>query len=75
MKVLHERYNIEAMNTRLHRLANKTIDRLAQIREETVFESRDLDDYGLRDHCNWPRLIPRIDEEQPEPRYTQRNPG
>ena len=67
---LHQELKIEAINVRLHRLANKTWDRLCNIDNPTYEQTTAEDnDPTKRDHNWWPRISPFVNQDTPEPLY------
>ena len=64
---LTERASLETLNTRLHRLSNKSWDTLSNIDPHLIEISRELNRLGTRDNRWWPRLSPRIECEPPDP--------
>ena len=66
----HEEYKLETVNTRMHRRANRTWDKLTLIEEELVERSRMEDNRDeTKDHNWWPRVSPFVNGDQPEPLY------
>ena len=66
---LHMQCKLEPLNTRLHRLANRTWDKLAISDPEFIERARQISQAPGRDHNWWPRLATVIEEEPPEPRF------
>lgn len=64
---LHLRAKQEPINVRLHRLANKTWDRLSILNPELVERSREQNDGN--DHHWWTRISPLVENDPPPPRY------
>lgn len=69
IKDLHLRSKLEPLNVRLHRLANKTWEKLRLLDPELVNYSQELDTREGRDHNWWPRLSSIITQNQPRPVY------
>ena len=70
MEDLHDKYKIEPYNIRLHRLANRTWDRIGLVNNVLV-ESSNVESNipNKQDHRWWPRVAPYVDGNQPEPIY------
>ena len=66
---LHDKYNIETINTRMFRRANKTWDKLRTLNVELTERSLQQDQNEQRDHYWWRRISPFVNGEQPEPWY------
>ena len=73
VRELHEHYNIEAMNERLHRLAKRTWGRLEENDDSNYLRVAERDEQinVIRDHYWWPRSLNRALEDPPEPLYTR----
>ena len=65
---LHEQFNIEAINVRLHKRANSTWERVARV-NPALIENSKLESLNRerKDHLYWPRIEPYTSSEQPEP--------
>lgn len=69
---LHQKYKIEAINTRLHRLTKKIWDKLVLTNEDLTNQSREEDDNDTdRDHSWWKRISPYVNGVEPQPSYVQ----
>ena len=66
---LHQQAGLEPLNVRLHRLAQKSWDRLEMECPETIRRSQELTEQGIEDHSWWRRLEPMITADPPEPIY------
>ena len=70
MKQLHDHYNIEPINTRLFKAAQKLWNKFqkeeADIYEKSTMENRN----PIRDHTWWPRTALRVEIGEPPPIYT-----
>ena len=66
---LHDKYNIETINTRMFRRAKKTWDKLRTLNVELTERSLQQDQNEQRDHYWWRRISPFVNGEQPEPWY------
>jgi len=68
---LHERYNMQPINTILHSRANKIWTKMELINPELVSESIEIGNQDLIDHTWWRRVAPYVASEEPEPIFTQ----
>ena len=66
---LHLKYNMETINVRLHRLANRVWDKLANIAPNIVEESSQLTAENPQHHYWWNRVDPYVNGPEPEPLY------
>ena len=67
---LHQKYKLEAINSRLQRLACKVWQNLSITNETLVNESREEnDDVTSQDHYWWRRISPYIEGGEPQPEY------
>ena len=67
---LHEHYNVEAVNVRLHRQANKLWNKF-QLKETNVANISLIQNRNTRrDHNWWPCAAKRLCTDEPEPIYT-----
>ena len=67
---LHEHYNVEAVNVRLHRQANKLWNKF-QLKETNVANISLIQNQNTRrDHNWWPRAAKKLCTDEPEPIYT-----
>ena len=69
MEELHTRSKLEPMNVRLHRLANRSWDRLSNIDPQIIDQSAEMNVNGMRNHAWWSRLSTLINADSPAPRY------
>ena len=67
---LHQQGNLEPINTRLHRLGNKTWSRLHATDRQITTESLEIDVRELKDHNWWRRLAPLLSGDPPVPVFT-----
>lgn len=74
IKDLHLATKLEPLNVRLHRLANRSWDRLSVSDPGIVEQSNALNQMNGRDHFYWRRLSPYIEGEQPRPVYRSGRP-
>ena len=71
LKRAHEKYKIEAYNTRLYRRAQKLWDKLTYCEPDLVARSlEENNDNTRRDHYWWRRLAGYIVQDPPEDIYT-----
>ena len=69
-KALHERFEIESLNVRLHNRAKKTWERLEAMEDPLYQQLVEGHDYTKRDHSWFHRSIPIINQiNPPEPIY------
>ena len=69
---LHEKYNVEAINIRLRRLATRVWDKMQDIDPEIIRESNTTGLMpNLKDHSWWPRISHYMNEEDELPKYTK----
>ena len=68
---LHKQHQLEPINTRIYRLANRTWDRMSSTTPHIVEQSHELDTEHGHDHNWWPRISPRVNGPTPEPKYIQ----
>ena len=67
---LHQRYRIEAINTRLYRLASKVWQNLILNNEELANMSQEENNnVATQDHFWWRRISPYIDSGEPQPDF------
>ena len=70
---LHQKYKIEAVNSRLYKLTEKIWNKLTITNEELVNNSAAENDVaGNQDHYWWRRISPYIRNGEPNPDYAQR---
>ena len=68
---LHNKYQIEAINVRLYRLAEKIWNKLSVTDEDLIRQSEEENDDPLaRDHFWWRRITPYIGNNEPQPIYS-----
>ena len=68
---LHIQGGIEPLNTRLHRLGQKTWQNLTETDEPLVQQSLALSNANINDHGWWKRLAPLMEGDPPQPRYVR----
>jgi len=67
---LHNKYKVEAINTRLYNLARKVWDKLETIDGELTARSLEENNFPLvNDHSWWRRISPYIESGEPMPDY------
>ena len=67
---LHHEFNIDAINVRLHKLANGTWDRLRTVDPQTYkLTSKEDINIEIADHKWWPKVSIYVNQQQPEPKY------
>ena len=71
IEVLHNQFNIQPINVRLHKLAQSNWAKLTQINETLVQESRELNqvDHTI-EHAWWRCLQPILERDPPPPIFT-----
>ena len=68
---LHEKYNLTAINVRMHRRATKTWNKLRNINRELTERSSLEDDNDLaKDHYWWNRVSPYVNMDEPAAWYS-----
>ena len=70
METLHNRFKLEPLNIRIHRLGNRTWDRLTSVYPILIDDSNSIDAEGGPDHKWWPRLSPAVNSDPPTPYYS-----
>ena len=70
MEQLHDHYNIEPINTRLFKAAQKLWNKF-QEKEADIYEKSNMENRNpIRDHTWWPRTALRVEIGEPPPIYT-----
>ena len=71
IRQLHEKYEMEALNIRLHNRTKKCWDKLSEIQPDLCNTSLELNELPFGEHSWWPRLGKYISMEDPEPIYVK----
>ena len=72
MQEIHENLNIEPINIRLHKLANRAWNRFSQINPNLANKSLDLNNNpNERDHNWWLRIASFVSNPEPSGKYVR----